>query len=53
MLALHLRKGDEDLRVFTTITTLGTPIDVTAQEIHIESYFAADAATERWFRDPP
>lgn len=50
VLVLHLRKGDASLRVFTTITTLGTPIDVTAQEIHIESYFAADDATERWFR---
>ncbi|MEZ4394407.1 MAG: helix-turn-helix transcriptional regulator [Polyangiales bacterium] len=51
VMVLHLRKGDEALRVFTTITTLGTPIDVTAQELHIESYFAADEATERWFRD--
>lgn len=51
VLVLDLRKGDEALRVFTTITTLGTPIDVTAQELHIESYFAADAATERWFRE--
>ncbi len=50
VLVLHLRRGDEELRVFTTITTLGTPIDVTAQELHIESYFAADEATERWFR---
>ncbi|MFO0650311.1 MAG: helix-turn-helix transcriptional regulator [Polyangiales bacterium] len=50
VLVLHLRRGDESLRVFTTITTLGTPIDVTAQEIHIESYFAADEVTERWFR---
>jgi transcriptional regulator with XRE-family HTH domain len=47
---LHLRKGDEELRLFTTLTTLGTPIDVTAQEVHIESYFPADDATERRLR---
>lgn len=51
VIVLRLRKGDEALRVFTTITTLGTPIDVTAQELHIESFFAADERTERWFRD--
>ena len=47
---LHLRKGDEELRLFTTLTTLGTPIDVTAQEVHIESYFPADEATDRRLR---
>lgn len=51
VLVMTLRRGDERLRVFTTITTLGTPIDVTAQETHIESYLAADEATARWFRD--
>jgi transcriptional regulator with XRE-family HTH domain len=50
VIVLHLRRGDTSLRVLTTITTLGTPLDVTAQELHIESYFAADEATERWFR---
>ncbi len=29
-----------------TITTLGTPLDVTAQELRIESYFPMDAETE-------
>jgi transcriptional regulator with XRE-family HTH domain len=47
---LHLRKGDDELRLFTTLTTMGTPIDVTAQELHIESYFPADEATERRLR---
>lgn len=47
---LHLRKGDDELRLFTTLTTLGTPIDVTAQEVHIESYFPADEATDRRLR---
>jgi hypothetical protein len=30
------------------ITSIGTPLDVTAQELSIETYFPADDATERW-----
>jgi hypothetical protein len=50
VIPVHLRKGDLDIRLFTTITSLGTPLDVTAQEIRIESYFPADDATEAWIR---
>lgn len=50
-MAVHLRRGDVSLRLFTTLTTLGTPTDVTAQELRIESYFPADDATERWIRE--
>jgi hypothetical protein len=50
VLPVHLRKGDVDLRLFTTLTTLGTPMDVTAQELRIESYFPADEASERLLR---
>jgi hypothetical protein len=32
------------LDLFTTITTLGTPLDVTLQELRIESFFPVDAA---------
>lgn len=45
---VHVKKGDVELRLFTTITTLGTPIDVTAQELRVESYFPADEASDRW-----
>ncbi|MCU0658381.1 MAG: helix-turn-helix transcriptional regulator [Polyangiaceae bacterium] len=48
---LHLRRGPQELRLFTMLTTLGTPLDVTAQELVIESLFPADDATARWFRD--
>jgi transcriptional regulator with XRE-family HTH domain len=51
LLPVHLKRGDLELRLFTTITTLGTPLDVTAEELRIESYFAADDASERWFRE--
>ncbi|MCU0701639.1 MAG: helix-turn-helix transcriptional regulator [Myxococcaceae bacterium] len=47
---VHLRRGDDELRLFTMLTTIGTPLDVTAQELTLESYFPADEATERWIR---
>ena len=47
---LHLRRGADELRLFALLTTIGTPIDVTAQELTIESFFPADEATDRWFR---
>ena len=49
-LALHLKRDDVELRFFTTLTTLGTPIDVAAEELRIESYFPADPATDAWLR---
>lgn len=49
-LTLHLRKGALELRLLTTLTTLGTPLDVTAQELVIESYFPADARSEEVLR---
>ena len=49
-LALHLRTGDLELRLFTMLSSIGTPLDVTAEEIHIESYFPADDASETILR---
>jgi transcriptional regulator with XRE-family HTH domain len=40
-----------ELNLFTTITTLGTPHDVTVHELRLESFFPADAATADWFRN--
>jgi len=51
VLAMHFRKGQTSLRLFTTIATLGTPQDVTLQELRIESFFPADADTAQVFRD--
>ena len=50
LIPVHLRRGDLELRFFTTIATLGTPIDVTAHELRIETYFPADDATEAVLR---
>jgi hypothetical protein len=42
---MHFRKDDISLRLFTTIATLGTPQDVTLQELRIECFFPLDEAT--------
>jgi transcriptional regulator with XRE-family HTH domain len=49
---VHLRSPSLEVRLFTMLTSIGTPLDVTAEEIHIESYFPADAATEAVLRAP-
>jgi transcriptional regulator with XRE-family HTH domain len=51
VLAMHFRKGQTSLRLFTTIATLGTPQDVTVQELRIECFFPADVATSQVFKD--
>jgi transcriptional regulator with XRE-family HTH domain len=43
LVPLKLRRDAVALDLFTTITTLGTPLDVTLQELRIETLFPADA----------
>ena len=45
LLPLHMRVAGFDAKLYTAITTLGTPTDVTLQELRIETYFPADAAS--------
>jgi transcriptional regulator with XRE-family HTH domain len=41
--------GDgRQLSFFSTITTFGTPLDITVSEIAIEAFFPADDETARW-----
>ncbi|MEO6418780.1 MAG: helix-turn-helix transcriptional regulator [Polyangiaceae bacterium] len=47
MMPLRLKKGELRLNLFSTITTLGTPLDVTLQELRVESLFPADDASRR------
>jgi transcriptional regulator with XRE-family HTH domain len=47
---LILRAGDAELRFFSTVTTFGTPVDITVEELMIESFFPADAATAERLR---
>jgi transcriptional regulator with XRE-family HTH domain len=49
VLTIHFRHGETSLRLFTTIAILGTPHDVTLQEIRIECFFPVDDATTRTF----
>lgn len=43
------RFGGRELRLFSTITTFGTPMDITLDEVAIESYYPADAESAAYF----
>jgi transcriptional regulator with XRE-family HTH domain len=46
-LTIEFRKGDLSLKYFTTLTSLGTPHDVTLQGLRVECFYPADEATEQ------
>ena len=50
VLTLDFIVGGKSLSVFTTIATLGTPQDVTLQEVRIECFFPADDRSDALFR---
>lgn len=50
VLPMHFRKGQTSLSLFTTIATLGTPQDVTLQELRIESFFPMNGDTAKVLR---
>ncbi|KAB2349800.1 helix-turn-helix domain-containing protein [Actinomadura rudentiformis] len=46
---VHFRLGDDRLRFFSVVSSIGTPVDVTAQELRVEAFFPSDDETaERW-----
>ncbi len=47
ILPVEFAKDGLAVSYFSLVTTVGTPQDVTLQEIRLESFFPADAATER------
>jgi transcriptional regulator with XRE-family HTH domain len=49
VLPMHFQKEATTLRLFTTIATLGTPHDITLQELRIESFFPMDDETREIF----
>jgi len=49
VLPMHFQKGRTTLQLFTTIATLGTPQDITLQELRIESFFPMDDETRDVF----
>ena len=46
VIPIRFRKNDRAFNYFSAVTTLGTPQDVTLQELRIEAFFPADPATE-------
>ena len=48
---MRLRVGDTELAMLSTVATFGTPLDVTVAELVIETFFPADEASGRWFRE--
>jgi transcriptional regulator with XRE-family HTH domain len=49
IMSLTLEKNSMRASFFTTLTTLGTPLDLTTQELRIESLFPADEETKQLF----
>src|SRR5215203_2474333 len=47
---LRLRIPGGELRFLSTVTTFGTPVDITVEELSIESFFPADRETAEWLR---
>jgi transcriptional regulator with XRE-family HTH domain len=47
VLDIHLSFESLELRFFSVVSSLGTPIDVTAQELRVETFFPSDQATRR------
>ena len=50
LLPIHIQTTEFELRLFSTIMTLGTPQDVTLQELRIESFFPADEISDTVWR---
>lgn len=51
VLDLGFAFGSDRLSFFSVVSTIGTPIDITAQELRVEAFFPGDAATQRtWTR---
>jgi hypothetical protein len=47
---LRLEHGDGELRFMSIVSTFGTPLDITVQELSIEAFFPADATTAQALR---
>jgi len=47
---LTLNLGDQQLRIFSTIATIGTPLDVTAQNLRIEHFFPMDEQSKEYWQ---
>ena len=52
LVPFELAAGDATLSFFTTLTTFGTPLDVTLDELAVELFFPADEFTDLALRGP-
>jgi transcriptional regulator with XRE-family HTH domain len=50
-LPLELCVDGVQLRLYSTVATFGTPLDVAASELAIETFLPADDATRRWLSE--
>jgi transcriptional regulator with XRE-family HTH domain len=50
LIPLRMTLGDAELSLFTTLTTFGTPRDVTLDELAVELFFPADDESEALLR---
>lgn len=50
LVPLTITSAAGELSMFTTLTTFGTPLDVTLEELSLELFFPADEATDRSLR---
>ena len=46
ILPMELNLDGKTARMFSTVTTVATPHDVTLQELHVEVFYPADAETD-------
>jgi transcriptional regulator with XRE-family HTH domain len=51
VLSMHFQRDRIRLQLFTTIATLGTPQDITLQELRVESFFPMDGETRDVFHE--
>ena len=50
ILPMELMLNGKVARMFSTVTTVATPHDVTLQELHVEVFYPADAESARMLR---
>ncbi|WP_275002588.1 helix-turn-helix domain-containing protein [Promicromonospora iranensis] len=51
VIPMIIRIDGRELRLFSTITTFGTPMDITLDEIAVESYYPADEESAAYFTE--
>lgn len=49
ILPLTLGMGDQELKIFSMISTFGTALDITAEELRVETFFPADEFSAQFF----